>query len=247
MDRPTAKGRGGRCDDLEETVMSNKCLRGTLPILAAACLLLCGAMLAQEAPSGHPNTKGWPDLLKADLSNAVMDPGSWVYENGTLTAKDRGTIWTKESYGNFILDLEFKVSPKANSGVFLRTSDMKNVLSGFEIQVHESTDGSKYGMVGALYDCKPPSKNVAKPAGEWNRYTITMRDSRLSLIFNGELVQDLDLNDWKEARKNPDGTPNKFAVALKDYARQGVIGIQGIHGREAQPVWYRNIKIKKLD
>jgi hypothetical protein len=74
-----------------------------------------------------------------------------------------------------------------------------------------------------------------------------MRDSRLELIFNGEQVLDLDLNDWKEPRKNPDGTANKFAVALKDYARQGAIGIQGIHGREAQPVWYRNVKINKLN
>jgi hypothetical protein len=45
---------------------------------------------------------------------------------------------------------------------------------------------------------------------------------------------------------NPDGTRNKFAVALKDYSRVGPIGLQGIHGREAAPVWYRNVKIKVL-
>jgi len=65
-------------------------------------------------------------------------------------------------------------------------------------------------------------------------------------VFNGEKVVDIDLNDWKEIGKNPDGTPNKFHKALKDFSRSGKIGFQGIHGREAQPVWYRNIKIKVL-
>ena len=58
---------------------------------------------------------------------------------------------------------------------------------------------------------------------------------------------DADLNDWTEAHKNPDGTKNKFSTPLKDYARSGPIGFQGIHGREEAPVWYRNMKIKVLD
>lgn len=208
------------------------------------CTLVAGTSLAQG--SGHPNTTGWKELFKPDLSNAIMPAGAWVLENGVLTAKEHDTIWTKESYGDFILDLEFKVSPKANSGVFLRAGDINNVLSALEIQVHENTDGSKYGMVGSLYDAKPPSKNVAKPAGEWNHYTITCKGSKLTLVFNDETVLDLDLNDWDQPRKNPDGTPNKFPKALKDYARQGPIGFQGIHGAAGQPVWFRNIRIKEL-
>jgi len=60
-------------------------------------------------------------------------------------------------------------------------------------------------------------------------------------------VINADLNDWKEVKKNPDGTPNKFPVALKDFARKGAIGFQGLHGKAAAPVWYRNLKIKVLD
>jgi len=55
------------------------------------------------------------------------------------------------------------------------------------------------------------------------------------------------LNDWNQPRKNPDGTPNKFSKALKDYARKGPIGLQGLHGAASAPVWYRNLKIKPLD
>jgi hypothetical protein len=211
---------------------------------AIAVLVSISALSAHAAD--HPNTAGWKNLIATDFSNA--DGGdSWKWEDGQLVAKDHHAIWTKESYGNFILDLEFKVAKEANSGVFLRSGDIKKTLAALEIQVHESTDGGKYGMVGAIYDAKPPSKSVAKPAGEWNRFTITCKDSLITIVFNGEEVIRADLNDWPEAKKNPDGTPNKFPVALKDFARKGPIGFQGLHGKAQAPVWYRNVKIKVLE
>lgn len=218
----------------------------SLRALVLPLALLSGAAMLQAASSGHPSTKGWSDLFTPDLSNAVQE-GPWKVEGGVLVAADHGTLWTKESYGNFILDLEFKVAKESNSGVFLRSGDTKNVLSALEIQVHDSTDGTKYGMVGAIYDAKPPSKNMSKPIGEWNHYTITCRDSKVTVVFNGETVIDVDLNDWSTPKMNPDGTPNKFPKALKDYARKGPIGFQGLHGKAQAPVWYRNIKIKKQD
>jgi hypothetical protein len=218
-------------------------------LVFAVLALLAGHLAWGQADPKvtHPDTTGWKNLLKPDLSNAVLEPGSWVLENGVLSARTGATLWTKESYGNFVLDLEFKVSPSANSGVFLRAGDIRDVLSAFEIQIHESTDGGRIGMVGALYDCMAPSKRMEKPAGEWNRYTITMQESRLYLVFNGAQVLNLDLSDWKQPHMNPDGTPNKFSVALKDYARKGPIGLQGLHGTERAPVWFRNLKITVLN
>ena len=215
-------------------------------VIATAAILALLLPTALYGQKGHPNTRKWKDLFAKDLSYAVMGPGSWAIEDGILTAKDRGTIWTKQSYGDFTLDLEFKVEPAANSGIFLRASDIKRETSALEIQVHETTDGSKYGMVGALYDAMPPSKSMAKPAGEWNRFTITCKGSLVSVVFNGAEVIKADLENWKEARKNPDGTPNKFSPALKDFARVGPVGIQGIHGKEGHKVWYRNVKIREL-
>jgi hypothetical protein len=217
-------------------------------LMIGLSLSLAVSVLGQNTTAkGHPDTAGWKNLLEADLSNASVPPGEWVMEKGELYAKGHGTLWTKESYGNFILDLEFKVTQGANSGVFLRAGNIRDILSALEIQVHENTDGSRYGMVGAIYDIKPPSKSMAKPAGEWNHWTMTCQDSHVSLVFNGEAVYNVDLNDWKEARKNPDGTPNKFAKAIRDYARKGPIGFQGFHGKEGSNVWFRNIKIKALD
>jgi hypothetical protein len=200
----------------------------------------------QASDKAHPDTTGWKDLVKADLSD-TNGGEHWKVENGVLVAKDHDTLWTKESYGNFVLDLEFKVAKESNSGVFLRSGNPKNVLAALEIQVHDSTDGTKYGMVGAIYDAMPPSKNAAKPVGEWNHYTITCKDSKVTVVLNGETIIEADLDKWPEIGKNPDGTPNKFPVALKNFARKGPIGFQGLHGKAQAPVWYRNLKIKQLD
>lgn len=53
----------------------------------------------------------------------------------------------------------------------------------------------------------------------------------------------MDVNDWPEAGKNPDGTPNKFKVAICDKPRRGRIGFQN-HG---QVVWFRDVKLRVLD
>ena len=209
-------------------------------------LLALVAITSLSFAAEHPDTTGWKDLFATDLSNTVA-PGGWSFTDGVLVAKDHDTLWTKDSYGDFILDLEFKVTTESNSGVFLRSGDIKNVLAALEIQVHDSKDGSKYGMVGAIYDACPPSKSMAKPLGEWNHYTITCKGSLVSIVFNGEEVINADLDKWPEVGQNPDGTPNKFKKALKDFARSGPIGLQGLHGKAQAPVWYRNLKIKALE
>lgn len=193
--------------------------------------------------AGSLNSSGWKELLKDDLSNATFNDGSWSMAEGELTWHGGGYIWTRERYGDFILDLEFKVSEGANSGVFFRTADLNDIVhTGIEVQIHETTDGSKFGSCGAIYDCLAPSKTVTKKAHEWNHYTITCQDNKIYVVLNGQQIIDMDLNLWTESHKNPDGTRNKFRIAYRDMTREGHIGFQD-HG---QPVWFRNLKIKKI-
>jgi sugar phosphate isomerase/epimerase len=196
------------------------------------------------------NNIEFKDVFTGDLSNAVMKPGSWSFDSeGVLSpASDiEGQdldIWTKERYGNFILELDFKVQEGGNSGVFVRTGDIENWLNtAIEIQIHADTDGTKHGQCGAVYDCLSPSKEAVKKPGEWNHYVITCLDNKIYVNLNGEDIIDMDLDLWTEPHKNPQGTPNKFPTAYKDMPREGHLGFQ-YHGN---PVWFRNLKIKSLD
>jgi sugar phosphate isomerase/epimerase len=192
------------------------------------------------------------DVFKKNLSNAIMESGSWAFDaDGVLapTPNGHGDIWTKERYGNFTLELDFKVPEGGNSGVFIRTGDLKNwINTAIEIQIHATTDGTKHGQCGAVYDCLSPAKDATKKPGEWNHYIITCLDNKIYVNLNGEEIIDMDLNLWTEAGKNPDppagpGTKNKFRYAYKDMAREGHLGFQ-YHGN---PIWFRNLKIKSFD
>jgi hypothetical protein len=224
-------------------------IRGlTTAVIAFSALGLSAAWTGEE---------GFVPLFDGkDLSAWRTSPDAhWVVEDGVIALADRTDgklnnpdyLWTKEKYANFILELEFKVPDGyANSGVFLRTSDLSDpVYTGIEVQVSNSYGRKKItrgGTAGAIYDCLAPTKNAIKKPGEWNHYRITCQDNKITLVLNGQQVLDMDLDRWTEPRKNPDGTPNKYPKALKDFAREGHVGLQD-HGR---PVWYRNIRIQRL-
>jgi sugar phosphate isomerase/epimerase len=187
------------------------------------------------------------DVFQKDLSNAIMPPNGWAFDAegvlGPVGNGHGGDIWTKERYGNFILELDFKVPEKGNSGVFIRTGDVKDIYSAIEVQIHATTDGTKYGMCGAIYDCLPPSKDANKGPDQWNHYVITCLDNKIYVNLNGQDIIDMNLDRWTKPHQNPDGTRNKFNTAYKDMPRIGNLGFQ-YHGN---PVWFRNLKIKSFD
>ncbi len=202
--------------------------------------------------------KGWTTLFDGgNLDAFKMGPDkSWAVEGGAIALKrtdydgkehNADYLWTKGTYGDFVLELEFKVPEKANSGVFLRTADLGDpVFTGIEVQVNNSFGKDQLtrgGTVGAIYDCQAPSKNAASPPGEWQHMRVSCRGPGIAVELNGQTVNDVDLDRWTLPRKNPDGSENKFPRALKDFARRGHIGFQD-HGR---PVWYRNVRVKALE
>ena len=220
-----------------------------LPEWARSAELATGAKSAED--------DGFVSLFNGrDLAGWTMGPDrSWVVEEGVISLRremdgrehNADYLWTEQTYGDFVVELEFKVPERANSGVFLRTSDRSDpVYTGIEIQVSNSYGLATWGRgncAGAVYDCLAPTKNAIRPPGQWNRFQITCRGSRIAVVLNGERVIDMDLDHWTTANQNPDGTKNKFPRPLKDFARRGHIGLQD-HGRG---VWYRNIRVKRLD
>lgn len=201
----------------------------------------------------YPCWFGWVLLVfvaSAALADDIrlhFDPDHWqLTADGILQPRaGGGCAWTVRRYGDFVLDLEFKVEPRANSGVLIRVSEPGQYIEkGLEIQVLDNHGEPRLtkGSCGALYDLLEPAQNAVKPAGEWNRYRITCRGSMIQVELNDTKIIDADLDQWTEPGKNPDGTKNKFKLAGKDKPRAGFIGLQD-HGDK---VSYRNIRVKPL-
>ncbi len=150
----------------------------------------------------------------------------------------------EQKHGDFVLDFDYKLSKGCNSGVFLRVGDLKDpVMTGLEIAIDDTT-GTGFHDPGAFYDLVSPRVNAQKPHGEWNHMTITAKGPKIDVTLNGESVSKINLAEWTEPGKRPDGSNHKFSkVTIKDFARPGYVGFQD-HGSDC---WYKNIKIKNLD
>ncbi len=200
------------------------------------------------APAPAPAAGEWQDLFNGkDLAGWTgKKAGGWKVEDGVLVwQKGAGYLWTKAQFDNYILQMEFKLVKGCNSGIFIRTGNPKNpVQTGMEIQVLDSYGKKTPGKhdCGALYDAKAPKSNTIKKPGEWNKILIMLAGPNVGVILNGQPILEANLDKWTEAKKNPDGSKNKYKKPLKEFPRSGHIGIQD-HGKS---VCFRNIRILKL-
>jgi hypothetical protein len=186
-------------------------------------------------------TKGWMTIAGEHL------PARHV-QDGSLNPHPCDYMLVYDSpLENYVLALDFKITPHCNSGIFVRTMPLtrrggKDVgYNGIEIAI-DDTKTAGYVDTGAFYDLVKPKKNAMKPVGEWNHFVITSDRNRMSVVLNGERVSQIDLDEWREPNKRPDSTAHKFDVAYKDHPRKGYIGLQD-HGSDC---WFRNIKLKPL-
>lgn len=230
--------------------------------LLCCLMIMAVAGLAQAAddlkdvtkPLTHPDTTGWSDLFAPDLSNAIKPPKNiWTFENGELTASEDQALWTKEDYENFVIDLEFKNAPETNSGVIVYCSKVTDwIPNSVEIQIADDTaekwaKSDKTWQCGAVFGHLAPTKSAVKKPGEWNHYTIRCVGKRIDVTLNGEQVTSMDMDKWTSAKTNPDGTeiPSWLSTPFSELPTKGKIGLQGKHA--GAPIWFRNLKVKRLD
>ncbi len=211
-------------------------------LLATAALALLSSPFLSQA---QDKSSAAVDLLDGNLDHWKMDKaGAWEVKDGVLTTSEKpgGYIWSKEKFENFELTIEYKTSAKCNSGLFFRTDPKNAVQGGFEIQVASAGIYDGKHVAGSLYGAQAPTESAGKPDGEWNTMTLTANGPKITVVLNGKTIVEANIDDWKTANKNPDGTKNKFKTALKDLPRSGRLGFQ-YHGH---PVWFRNVKLKQL-
>ncbi len=205
-------------------------------LILPACLMQISFLLAETGSSS-----GKIDLLTPE--NLQLND-KWVLKDGELfpSEKPGGILWSKEKFGDFKISLEYKTSAKANSGLFFRTNPKNPVQEGFEIQIASAGLYSDKHILGSLYDAKRAAVEAGKPDGEWNSMTLRCKGPMIKATVNGQTTVDVNIDDWTEGNKNPDGSKNKFKTPLKELPRNGHIGLQ-YHG---QQVWFRNIIINRL-
>ena len=224
--------------------------------ILSICSLLCLAALAQGADNElteQEKQDSWLLLFDgntlAGWKTSSERPSQRPVEEHAINPRKCGGYMMihERPWSDFILSLDFKIAPGCNSGVFVRTFPLtprvgKDVgFNGLEVAIDDTTT-AEFHDTGAIYDLVKPRKAANRPAGEWNHMQITCDKNRISVELNGDVVSEMDLDQWTEKNKRPDGSGHKFDVAYKDHPRQGYIGLQD-HGGEC---WFKNIKLKPL-
>lgn len=201
-----------------------------------------------------PNLTIWkikgPDFLsKWEAGRAQINPSNprTLIANGYVTQAmeliniEKGSldIYTKEEFGDCMIELEVLVAKKANSGIY--------VMGRYEIQVKDSFGKRKLKDtdMGGIIGMSAPLKNVCAKPGEWQSYVIEFRAPRFEnrkritpakftkVVLNGEVIQ-----------KNIEMKKGPTSGALDNReAPKGPLMLQGGLGAVA----FRNIHITHLN
>ena len=200
--------------------------------------LIVAGVVAHQGIAGLASA--WRALLPGeDLSAwrgwlAEGIPTGWHLKDGTLTKEGEvDDLVTRDEFGNFELELEWKIGAGGNSGIFYRgTREYDHIYwSAPEYQLLDDArarDGQNpLTSAASAYALYGPPRGIVKPAGEWNKTRIVVAGSHFEHWLNGEKVVEYELgsDEWK-ARVG--------ASKFKKYphyglASKGYIGIQGDH------------------
>lgn len=192
-----------------------------LALAAGAALAGCTAMRGGE---------GWQTLIDGGrgLDNFDrMGTANWRAEPDALVADSRtGTeptnyLATKTAYKDFQLRVEFWVSDDANSGVYVRCSDVRPMTDRtcHEANIFDKRPDPLYATGAIVHLVKAPTP-VPRTGGQWNTMEITARGRQMKVVLNGTTTA-----ETTEARDNA-----------------GVIGLQYAGGT----VKFRKLQIRAL-
>ena len=175
-------------------------------------------------------------------------PSRWTFAKGVLSKTRPVTdIVSKDEFGDFELELEWKIGEEGNAGIFYRgTEEYDHIYwSGPEYQLEDNIKAADNKTPdrrsGAVYAVYPAPDGHWKPVGEWNATRIVARGGHVEHWLNGFKLIEYELwsPEWEATIKK-----TKFN-AWPNYgrAKKGYIAFQGDHPGELS---FRNIRIREL-
>jgi hypothetical protein len=222
---------------------------------------------SENALTGKEKSDGWEILFDGKTTNGWHSYGKdkagtdWKVTDGAIMLepakegekKDGGDLVTDQEYSNFDLKIDWKISPKGNSGIIFYIHEDSALYhqtynTGLEMQVLDNGSPTSLGhsdaklythRAGDLYDLLA-AKEAAHAHGEWNHVEIVSLNVKLDFYMNG--VHTLSTKLWDENWKQMIAVSKfKYMPNFGNF-KKGKISLQD-HGDK---VWYKNIMIKKL-
>lgn len=203
--------------------------------------LLCGCMTGNNFAESSftqlfdgKTLNGW---------NFVGEGKKYSVEDGKIVAPQgvTGDLFTDKEYSDFVLRLEYKLTPGANNGVGIRAPLGGGQIGyiGMEVQLIDDNAPKNahikpWQKCGSVYGLRAAKSGSLKNSGEWNQMEIAAQGRHISVRNNGKLISDIDLNTVTDP-----ALLKQHPGMLRD---KGHIGFLGHHDR----VEFRNIRIKEM-
>ncbi len=207
---------------------------------ALATLVLCfafsGSLSAQDEfvdLFNGKNLDGWTQ--KGGKAKYEVKDGTIV--GTTVPNTPNSFLCTEKNYGDFELELEFKVHPDLNSGIQIRSNSLADYrngrVHGYQVEIDPSIRGWSCGIFdearrGWLYDLKnKPEARYAFRQNDWNHYRVVAVGDSIQTWINGVYAAEL----------------------IDDMTSEGFIALQvhGVGGRKDPiNVTWRNVRLREI-
>jgi hypothetical protein len=149
-------------------------------------------------PTSGQSGEGWITLLDGENMGDWLRVGetNWRLEDGAVVADNRTSkgaayLVSKTSYKDFQIYVEFWASDDANSGIFIRCSDVENIGANtcYEVNIFDQRKDPTYGT-GAIVNFVEVNP-MPKAGGKWNTFEITAKGRHITVVLNGEKTAEL--------------------------------------------------------
>jgi hypothetical protein len=168
-------------------------------VLAAGLAIATSAAFHAVPPAAAQTGPGWITLLDGtnmgDWDRAGTQ-ANWRLEDGAAiadkkTGEGASYLVTKSKYKDFVIHAEFWVSEDANSGIFIRCQDPKNIdaRTCYEVNIFDQRKDPTYGTGSIVYFAEV--NPMPKAGGKWNTFEITAKGRNIVVVLNGQKTVDL--------------------------------------------------------